>query len=97
MIHLDTHVVAGLYEGRLELIPSAVAKLLEQNEICVSPMVQLEFEYLFRSAEPASGASWFSTTSLPESGSSEAAQVYLRSSGSRASSPGPGTRSIESS
>lgn len=46
MIHVDTHVVAWLYEGRTDLIPEAVANLLEANELLVSPMVELELEYL---------------------------------------------------
>jgi PIN domain nuclease of toxin-antitoxin system len=47
VIHLDTHLVAWLYEARVALIPSAVAQLLEQNDLFVSPMVELELEYLF--------------------------------------------------
>ncbi len=46
MIHLDTHVVAWLYEGRTDLIPETATKLIEENEIMVSPMVELELEYL---------------------------------------------------
>jgi PIN domain nuclease of toxin-antitoxin system len=47
VIHLDTHLVAWLYEARLELIPVTVAQLIDQDDLCVSPMVELELEYLF--------------------------------------------------
>jgi PIN domain nuclease of toxin-antitoxin system len=47
VIHLDTHLVAWLYEARLELIPASVIQLIEQDDLCVSPMVELELEYLF--------------------------------------------------
>jgi PIN domain nuclease of toxin-antitoxin system len=46
MIHLDTHVVAWLFEARTELFPPIVSGLLEENELVVSPMVELELEYL---------------------------------------------------
>lgn len=46
MIHLDTHLVIWLYEGRSELIPASVWQVLEQNDLVVSPMVELELEYL---------------------------------------------------
>jgi PIN domain nuclease of toxin-antitoxin system len=45
VIHVDTHVVAWLYEGRTDLLPEAAARLLEESEIMVSPMVELEHLY----------------------------------------------------
>jgi len=47
VIYLDTHVVAWLFAGRLELFPSAVRKLLETQELTISPVVELELQYLF--------------------------------------------------
>lgn len=47
MIYLDTHVVAWLYGGRLELFPPAVKQALATEELRVSPMVVLELQYLF--------------------------------------------------
>lgn len=46
VIHVDTHVVAWLYEGRTDLLSATVTRLIEENELMVSPMVELELEYL---------------------------------------------------
>lgn len=47
MIYLDTHVVAWLYAGRVDLLPRAVVRLLERESARISPMVVLELELLF--------------------------------------------------
>ena len=47
MIHLDTHVVAWLYSGKTERIPKSVMRRLERDSLVVSPMVELELQYLF--------------------------------------------------
>ena len=55
MIYVDTHVVAWLYAGKPELFPAAVRSLLETEDLLISPMVELELQYLFeleRTAEP---------------------------------------------
>jgi len=49
MIYLDTHVVAWLYSGDLELLPEGVRDLLEGEELVISPMVELELQYLYES------------------------------------------------
>ena len=56
VIYADTHVVAWLYAGRVDLIPPRARALLEDRPLLVSPMVALELEYLFetgRTREPA--------------------------------------------
>jgi PIN domain nuclease of toxin-antitoxin system len=56
LIYLDTHVVTWLRAGRLDLLPGAVHRLLAEHDLLVSPMVELELQYLFeiqRAAEPA--------------------------------------------
>jgi len=56
MIYLDTHVVAWLYSGDLELLPHGVRDLLEGEELVISPMVELELQYLYesgRTTQPA--------------------------------------------
>ncbi len=56
MIHLDTHVAAWLYAGRSDLFPPRVRAHLESEELVVSPMVQLELQYLYevgKATEPA--------------------------------------------
>ena len=49
MIYLDTHVVVWLYAGDLELLPQGVRELLEGEELVISPMVELELQYLYES------------------------------------------------
>ena len=56
MIYLDTHVVAWLYDGRVDLLPELARSLIEANDLRVSPMVGLELQYLYeidRFAAPA--------------------------------------------
>ena len=56
MIYLDTHVVAWLYAGRVDLLPSEAKDRIEDDDILVSPMVCLEFEYLFEIERVAESA-----------------------------------------
>ena len=56
LIYLDTHVAAWLFAGRVDLFPPAVRKLLDENDLLISPAVVLELQYLYeirRTAEPA--------------------------------------------
>lgn len=46
MIHLDTHVLAWLYDGAVDRFPVSVQELIEENDLGISPMVELELEYL---------------------------------------------------
>ncbi|MDP2309891.1 MAG: PIN domain-containing protein [Pseudomonadota bacterium] len=46
MIHLDTHVVVWLYQGRRDAFPAAVLDLLATRRPLVSPMVRLELAFL---------------------------------------------------
>lgn len=57
LTYLDTHVVAWLYAGRADLLPKAIRQLVEHERLLISPMVELELQYLFelgRTTEPAS-------------------------------------------
>ena len=47
MIYLDTHVVLWLYEGLLDRFSVSAKQQLEENDLIISPMVQLELQYLF--------------------------------------------------
>ncbi len=47
MIYLDTHVALWLYEGLLDRFPDFAKQQLEENDLIISPMVQLELQYLF--------------------------------------------------
>lgn len=46
LVHLDTHIVCWLYEGRSELLTPAALQAIESGLLQVSPVVQLELVYL---------------------------------------------------
>ena len=46
VVHLDTHIVCWLYEGRTELLTPAAMRAIEAGLLQVSPVVQLELTYL---------------------------------------------------
>jgi len=46
MIYLDTHVVVWLYAGLTDHLSSQAIDLIESNRLAISPMVQLELQYL---------------------------------------------------
>ena len=46
LIHLDTHVVCWLYEGRVDLLSRAARDAIERGALAISPMVGLEVQYL---------------------------------------------------
>jgi PIN domain nuclease of toxin-antitoxin system len=47
LVHLDTHVVIWLYEGRVKAISPTARTLIERGRCVISPMVRLELQYLF--------------------------------------------------
>ena len=46
LVHLDTHIVCWLYEGRSELLTPVSLQTIESGLLQVSPVVQLELTYL---------------------------------------------------
>ena len=46
MIYLDTHIVVWLYAGLLEKFSPLIQSILNENELMISPIVQLELAYL---------------------------------------------------
>jgi PIN domain nuclease of toxin-antitoxin system len=46
LIFLDTHVVIWLYSGRLDLFKPKVLQLINENQVCISHIVNLEIKYL---------------------------------------------------
>ena len=46
MTHLDTHVVLWLYAGETERLSAIARERLEADELAISPIVQLELQYL---------------------------------------------------
>jgi PIN domain nuclease of toxin-antitoxin system len=47
MIYLDTHVLLWLHAGLLDRFTARGRRLLEQNDLLISPCVKLELQYLF--------------------------------------------------
>lgn len=47
MIYLDTHVLLWLHAGLLNRFTPKGCRLLEQNDLLISPFVKLELQYLF--------------------------------------------------
>lgn len=46
MLYVDTHVIVWLYAGELDSFSKHALKLIEENDIIISPMVILELTYL---------------------------------------------------
>lgn len=46
VVHLDTHVVCWLYEGRIDLLSAPAAQALEYGRLMISPVVDLELQLL---------------------------------------------------
>lgn len=55
LIHLDTHVVAWLFAGETARLPKVVRHRIQTGSIAISPMVELELQFLFeigRTSQP---------------------------------------------
>ena len=46
MVYLDTHLVLWLYADSLDLISRQALQAIEENEVYISPIVELELQYL---------------------------------------------------
>lgn len=46
LIYLDTHVMAWLYAGQAERIPTTARQAINDSEVLISPMALLELQYL---------------------------------------------------
>lgn len=46
MVYLDTHLVLWLYAGSLDLVSKEALQVLDENELYISPIVELELQYL---------------------------------------------------
>lgn len=47
LIHLDTHIVCWLYEARIDLLSGPACAAVERGRLFVSPIVDLELQYLY--------------------------------------------------
>src|SRR5580658_134426 len=46
VVHLDTHVIVWLYEGKVERLGKAARRAIESNNLVASPAAVLELEFL---------------------------------------------------
>lgn len=46
-VFLDTHIVCWLYAGELSLLSPAATDAIESHALVISPMVELELQYLY--------------------------------------------------
>ena len=46
--YLDTHVAVFLHDGLTEVLSAKAKRLVDANDLLISPMVFLEFDYLYR-------------------------------------------------
>lgn len=56
MIYLDTHVVVWLYAGQLERFSDELQSLMNEEDLLISPIVQLELQYLYEIERITDGA-----------------------------------------
>jgi PIN domain nuclease of toxin-antitoxin system len=54
--YLDTHVAVYLHDGLVEKLSREAKRQIEGNDLLISPMVFLEFDYLFRRKRVSAGA-----------------------------------------
>lgn len=47
MIYLDTHVIVWLYAGLVEKFSQEIKDLINENDLVISPIVQLELQFLY--------------------------------------------------
>jgi len=55
LIHLDTHVVAWLYEPRTDLLSRRATALVEGGSLQISPAVMLELAFRSHHRTPPKG------------------------------------------
>jgi PIN domain nuclease of toxin-antitoxin system len=60
--YLDTHVAVFLHDGLTEDLSIEAKRLLEANDLLISPMVFLEFDYLYKRKKVGVGARALFTT-----------------------------------
>ena len=47
MIFLDTHIIVWLHQKSLSLLSDRAKRMIDGEELCISPVVLLEIEYLY--------------------------------------------------
>ncbi|OGA52467.1 MAG: hypothetical protein A3G24_28720 [Betaproteobacteria bacterium RIFCSPLOWO2_12_FULL_62_13] len=78
VVHLDTHVVCWLYEGRSELLSAAAREAVEHGLLAISPIVDLELQLLHEIGRILKGPSTVLPALAREIGLQVAATEYSR-------------------
>ena len=60
--YLDTHAAVFLHDGLTEALSVEAKRLIEANDLLISPMVFLEFDYLYQRKKIGVGAKALFTT-----------------------------------
>jgi PIN domain nuclease of toxin-antitoxin system len=47
VIYLDTHIVSWLYAGDINNLSTTVRQVIQENQLCISPMVMFELQMLY--------------------------------------------------
>lgn len=59
MIHLDTHVVVWLGIGEFERFPESLIRRMEDDDLAISPIVELELAFLHEIGRVSEGPTRF--------------------------------------
>ncbi|MGH8613040.1 MAG: type II toxin-antitoxin system VapC family toxin [Gammaproteobacteria bacterium] len=78
LVFLDTHVVCWLYEGRSELLSATAARAVESGDLFVSPVVDLELQFLHEIGRITKGAGPVLTTLSQELGLRMGEESFVR-------------------
>jgi PIN domain nuclease of toxin-antitoxin system len=68
VVHLDTHVVCWLYEGRADLLSMAARETVERANLVTTPIVDLELQLLYEIGRILKGPQAVLTTLAREIG-----------------------------
>lgn len=93
LIYLDTHVVAWLYAGRVDLLSPNATKLIESEELRISPAVILELECLRETGRLAVGGNTVVQSLSAQLGLRVCEGAFSLSLNRHSISTGPATRS----
>lgn len=77
VVHLDTHVVCWLYEGRIDLLSPVARDAIEHGELLVSPIIDLELQLLFEIGRIVKGPQTVLDTLTREIGLQMAAPPFM--------------------
>jgi PIN domain nuclease of toxin-antitoxin system len=77
VVHLDTHIVCWLYEGRTDLLSAVARDAIERGQLIASPIVDLELQLLYEIGRIVKGPQTVLATLTREIGLQIAAPPFL--------------------